>query len=124
MWAETRSRGARVRGHIGLRNVGGDGRGLGPGRGQLRPRGAPIVGWMIIAKQCISKDCRMSRLCGAKAVRAKIATGQSRIIKRHVLFVPAIHQIAVENLLHCNRIGAFQDENGRSRVIIEHHGFG
>jgi len=40
-----------------------------------------------------------------------------------VLFASAIHLIAAENLLHCNRIGAIQDENGRSRVIIEHHGF-
>jgi len=46
------------------------------------------------------------------------------MIRWHVLSEPDIRQVAAENLLHCNRIGAIQDEDDRSRVIIEHHAFG
>jgi hypothetical protein len=55
---------------------------------------------------------------------AKSATRQRRIIRRYVLFESDICQVAAENLLHCDRIGAIQDEDGRSRMIIEHHAFG
>ena len=52
---------------------------------------------------------------GYLSQRARSAKCQSRIIRRHVLFVLAIRHVATSNLLRCNPIGA---NSGQRRSVL------
>ena len=53
---------------------------------------------------CRSTGC-VQASAYVRSVRANSDTSQTRIIRRHVLFVPANSQLAAQMLLHCNQIG-------------------
>ena len=58
------------------------------------------------AWSAVASSSSVGSIARPRGVWASCRRTQTRIIRRHVLFVPAIRLIATENLLHCNRIGA------------------